>query len=267
MKIALLGCGNLITSIFEGVAKHDMLLKENTFSTYTPSMTRAQNLADILQGKHVLSPESLESKDIYILGFKPQSYTAAMEQYKKIIPSGAQIWSVLAGINVDRLSKDFPDNPILRIMPNICSKVGQGINLYIHSKDFPERGLEKFHQLFGAVGNSYLMNSDDELDFITGVSGCGPALIYNFLETLEKSLETTSLSKDDRKSIVINLAIGSIDLLANSSEGLEGLRRSVTSNKGVTHEALETYRERKLEGITLDAMKAAYKRSLELRSQ
>ncbi len=267
MKIVLLGCGNLITSIFEGISKHENLLKENNFFTYTPSATRAKSLALTLNGQYVSSFDSLKDQDIYILGFKPQTYTEAILEYKSIIPDGAQVWSVLAGIGIDRMKVDFPNNHILRIMPNICSKVGKGINLYLSTENFPKTGLEKFHQLFGAVGSSYLMSSDDELDYITGVSGSGPALIYNFLESLEASLEKSSLSHEDRKSIIANLASGSIALFEQSSDDLSTLRQNVTSKKGVTHEALETYRRANLESITLDAIKAAYRRSSELRSE
>jgi len=268
MKIVLLGCGNLITSIFEGVARDKSLLKQNSFFTYTPSSVRAIKLANILEGKHVESLDSLPSQDIYLFGFKPQAYSQAIVEYQKIIPAGAQIWSVLAGISCAQIEKDFPNNSILRIMPNICSKIAQGINLFLHTSNFPQKGLECFHQLFGSIGQSYKMSSDDELDFVTGVSGSGPALIFNFLHTLERSLDQSNLDKDQIKNIVLELALGSVNLYKESKdEDLLSLKEKVTSKKGVTQRALEIYSKHKLDKITREAIEAAYTRSIELRSE
>ncbi len=261
MKIALLGCGNLVSAIFKGFYQKN---PDYNFEilTYTPTHYRAEKLAKEIKGKAVENFQDLRDCDIFLFGFKPQNYSEAVLEYKKIIPAGKQIWSVLAGIDTEILGNDFPENSILRIMPSICAEVGESINLYTHSNKLD---LKVFERIFSSVGYNYKTKNDDELDQLTGVSGSGPALLYYFFESLVDVLEKKNMEKLEIDKFIKTLCKGSVDLWLNKNTSLEDLRKSVTSKGGMTHEALKVFEDRGLFETSKLAVQAAYRRSKELK--
>lgn len=268
IKIGLLGCGNLVNAIIRGyVAKEPF--HEFEFNCYTPSEKRAFNLAKDINGKFCNSKNDLKDLDIYLFGFKPQNYEEAKKTYAKIIPKGATIWSLLAGVSTEKIQEDFPFNHVLRIMPNTASYVQKGISLYHYKEDektpFPGKTLNAFKKIFEVVSNIYFIKTDDLIDRVTGVSASGPALLFEVAIQLSSKLIMYGIEKDDAQRIVKDLFIGTGKLLEKDLDAKK-LKEQVTSKKGVTYEALEVFRKNDLGDILHQAIDAAYKRSKELRS-
>src|SRR5690606_28631391 len=98
--------------------------------------------------------------------------------------------------------------------------------------------LSPFHEIFGKVSELFFLKSDDMVDRVTGVSGSGPALIFEFANQLAQTLEELGVEGEASKEIVSGLFIGASTLL-NEEKNFEDLRNQVTSKKGVTFEALK----------------------------
>ena len=129
-KICFLGCGNMVSSLLEVCRGVDSNFQ---FSFFTPSKEKARKLSGEHQGVFLESLSDIDTHDIFVFGFKPQQYLEAVKQYSTILPSKIEIWSLLAGTSLESIESDFPEAAVFRVMPNVCSSVGEGISLYTHS--------------------------------------------------------------------------------------------------------------------------------------
>ncbi len=265
MKIALVGCGNLVNAIVRGFFSSQPDHSYD-FYCYTPSQSRAMELAKAINGNFCKSLDELKGCDVYLLGFKPQNYSEASGELKKIISGGASLWSLLAGTSSDKIESDFPENSVLRIMPNTASFTRKGISLYHYNREkVSEEILQAFNEIFGAVSRTYFLESDDMIDRTTGVSASGPALMLEIAIQLSEKLISYGLTTEMSQMIVRDLLIGTGSLLEKDLDAKK-LKDQVTSKKGVTFEALEVLKKNEIGKTLQEAIDAAYQRSVELRN-
>lgn len=253
MKIGFFGCGNMGRAIAEGIRKND---SQAELFFYTPSQTKANELATRLKGIHISKCEEMPvDLDWAILAMKPQSLG---DFHYKFHPS-AQILSVLAGVGIEKLQSKFNVQAIARLMPNTPSAVGMGANLL-----FTETKADELKSLLSSLGKVYEMQSEEQLDQLTAFSGSGPALIFEFARQFEEGIKAFG-GHPDAREIITQTFLGSAMLMESSDASFETLREQVTSKKGVTFEALQVLEKNNLTSIMKEAFQAAYRRTLEIK--
>lgn len=170
---------------------------------------------------------------------------------------------MLAGTSVSRLSSLFGSENIIRIMPNTPIKVGKGTTLvYDHpkcKKDFKDH-LRQHFKSSGIIE----CKSERDLDILTTFSGCGPAYIFLFADTLMKKMSELGYEDSISRQLINTLFEGASSLMSSSEEKLTTLLDQVTSKGGVTIEAINTYRDSDIYDSTSSAIEAAIKKSDEL---
>ncbi len=127
----------------------------------------------------------------------------------------------------------------VRVMPNTPVAVGKGASaLYPSDTANPdERALAE--QMMAAVGGAVWLDAEDQMDAVTGVSGSGPAYIFNMIEALAAAGEAQGLDPALAMRLARQTIIGAAALADASDETAETLRINVTSPKGTTAAALE----------------------------
>jgi pyrroline-5-carboxylate reductase len=257
MKIGFFGCGNMGSALALGFKKNYPAIEQYF---YTPSLTKAQILAEKVGGHAVPSLEDMpKDLDWYILAFKPQS----LPDFNFDFPGNAKVLSVLAGTGIANLEKKCNIQNIARLMPNTPSSIGEGANLLYASFD-----VGPMQTMLTALGKLFIMSSEAELDAITAFSGSGPALVFELARIFEKHLGLHAKGNPDAREIIAQTFLGSAKLMEKAiSQGVsfETLREQVTSKRGVTHEALNILEKNGLENIMGGAFEAAHKRVLELK--
>lgn len=259
-KVALLGCGKMVSALTLGWKDHVPF----HHYTFTPSKTRAKDLAQKLEGTFVETLEQLPPCDIYLLGCKPQNVQELATDLKDKISKDAIIISVLAGVETKRLQELFGPSKVLRVMPNTPVLVGAGVNALYFSESFSSDEKAFFQKSFESFSMAKVFDQEEMIDIITGVSGSGPAYIFEFARILSEKLVSMGLERETALDMVIETFYGASKLMKESSESPLELRNNVTSKKGVTHEALEVFKENQFESIVSKAIDAAFKRSVEL---
>lgn len=229
---------------------------------YNPTLIKSQNLAKKVGGIVIESLEAMPTDcDWYILTFKPQS----LVDFKYTFLANSKILSVLAGVDIETLNQKFPSTQIARLMPNTPSRISAGANLF-YSK-FDSSDLVK---MLGTLGKVFVMESEEQLDKLTAVSGSGPALIFEFARSFYSFAESSGISSLEAKEIVYQTFFGSVKLMEEAMKNnisLDELRDQVTSKKGVTFEALESMKSNHFAKLMSDAFISAHKRTLELKEE
>lgn len=261
--IGVIGCGNMASAIVRGIYSK---YPANKFITYTPSFTRANALAKEVDGIAVKELKELHEVKTLIIGCKPQQFAAlANDLIKELDLENIHIISIMAAINVETISKKLNTKSITRIMPNTPVQFGEGINLFYHSDFVPEANKKNIEELFSSISKVYRMPDELTFDKVTTISGSGPAYIFYLTQLLAENLEAWGIDSSSSSEMAIQLLKGSVLLMENrGQDSLSELVDKVTSKKGVTIEAMDSFKESHLDDIMKKALKAAFKRSEEM---
>ena len=118
--------------------------------------------------------------------------------------------------------------------------------------------------VLAAVGTTLIVQSEEQLDAITAVSGSGPAYVFYFIEALQQAALDLGLAPDAARRLAIETFAGAVKLAAESPEDAATLRARVTSKGGTTAAALASMQTARVKEAIASAVKAANERSREL---
>ena len=262
--IGIIGCGNMAQAIVKGFHRKNANVD---FITYTPSYTRAAKLANEVNGKAVKELSEVLAADTIVIACKPQQLNDLANKIAEtqIDLSQKHIISILAATPIEQISKLLKVRSVTRVMPNTPAMLGEGVSLVLHSDAVSANQQALVSKFFEACGKVSVMKSEEEFDKVTTVSGSGPAYVYLFAKTMSDKLINWGLTEEQAREIVIQLFKGSSELMSvESNLSFDELISKVTSKGGVTIEAVNSYRENKLEDLTDKALESAFARSIEL---
>ena len=211
--------------------------------------------------------QNIQQFDIIIFAIKPQIATKVMRRffglkYKKNV----LFISVIAGKKISFFKNFLPrNNQFVRVMPNIPSMVEEGVSCLVSNKNASKQNKDIITILFNKIGKTYWLNNEKELDKVTAISGSGPGYFFLFIDLFEKAAAKLGFTKKIAKELVYQTAFGSIKLLINNSKGAEKLTNDIAIKGGTTEAAIRLFKkDNQLKNMINKAVKAAYKRAIEL---
>ena len=175
--------------------------------------------------------------------------------------------SVAAGTPIEAFEGALgDDSPIIRAMPNTPAAIGRGITAIVGNDHVGEAGLTMAEELLSAVGEVVRIDSEDQMDAVTGVSGSGPAYVFHLIETLAAAGEAQGLAPDLALQLARTTVAGAGALALETGTPPGELRRNVTSPNGTTQAALEVLMDDSdgFPALLTRAVAAATQRSKEL---
>jgi len=152
---------------------------------------------------------------------------------------------------------------VIRIMPNICVKVGEGlmgvsINNHVESVD-----VEDVKAMFSFMGQTIEVN-EELMDSVTALGGSGPAFVLLFLEAMIDAGVKLGLPRDKSSAISSQVIKGTIKMLDMENLHPTLMREMITSPGGTTIAGLATMEQQGFKGIVIRAIEDSCKRSKEL---
>ena len=208
----------------------------------------------------------LDDQAIVIIGVKPQQFTELFQKNQSQF-SGRQCFiSIMAGIAQDQI-KTLTGGQIIRTMPNIPASVSQGMTLYYADDTVEENNLKICQAILDCSGQSMRVNSEEELDLMTIVSGCGPGYVFYFADAMIKGAIKLGIEANQAKTLVYQALAGSATLLQKSELSAERLTKSVCSKGGLTQAAISKFDECQLQEIIYQAMQNAIEQNNRLKGK
>ncbi len=258
MKTLVLGAGNMISAILEGLVGETDL---SNFYIYSPTGHKARALAEKVGAKSVDDVSHVNDPQFIWLGFKPQQLKSASHLLKPEFRSATFV-SFLAAISEQDQKDILGVDQLIRVMPNLNVKIKKGICLA--STNSSQGDLLFIESLFKSLGQ-FLIVDENELDELTLLTGSGPALIYEFAKSLADSF--VSLDEMNRELLMKNLLLGTSEMAVGSKESFEHLINAVTSRAGVTIAVLENWRKNGLKQVIESGVAAGESRRKEISGQ
>ncbi len=258
MKIASIGVGNMGGAIVESwlnkkiVHQKDLLLFDANKESFI--------------GTPVMSPDEasmINDADVILLAVKPQMISQVSSQYAEYI-NDSLIISILAGTKSETVKDAFPGNVVVRWMPNLALKVDAGVVGHFSNDDLSSEQKVINMELMSIFKVQKRMDSEEELDIVTALSGSAPAFYYVFAKALEDIASKYGYSEDEAFEITKEVFIGASKLFEESDMSFAELISKVASKGGTTEAALNSFKENGFTNLIEKAVKAAIDRAEEL---
>jgi len=264
--LCFIGGGNMAASIIGGLINKGFAAKNIT--AIDPNQERLNYLSNEygVPTQLTANPENL-SADYIFLCVKPQIMQAVCRDLADHIGNSTCFISIAAGIRIKELREWLnTDNTIIRTMPNTPALLGIGATgVFLNSETTNYQNIKnEVSEFFEAIGISVWLNSEEQLDAVTAVSGSGPAYFFKLIEALLGAAEAQGLDKDTAKALIYQTALGAAHMALASDEGISTLRENVTSKGGTTAAALNSLNESNFDDIIKKAIVAATDRSVVL---
>ena len=231
--LVLLGCGKMGSAMLAGWLEGG--LPASSVSVIDPYPS------DWLQGTGVLINQSLPAAPaIVLIAVKPQMMGAALPNLQLLGGGGTLFISVAAGTSIATFEDILgAGTPIVRAMPNTPAAIRRGITAIIGNDTASVTDLDGAELLLSAVGQVVRLDSETQMDAVTGVSGSGPAYVFHLIETLAAAGEAQGLPAELAMQLAKATVAGAGALAEAADENPSQLRVNVTSPNGTTQAALE----------------------------
>ena len=266
--IAFIGAGNMAASIIGGLVQNgwpgDRIIGTG----------RTQKKLDKLQQRFGIqvttnNHQAVGKADVVMLGVKPQEMKALLEDLSPSLDSRQHLLiSFVTGITMSSLeqwtSREFA---IIRSMPNTPCLLQAGVTGLIANEQVSAQQTSLTDSIFRATGITEWVANEELIDAIIAVSGSGPAYFFLFMEAMKKTGIELGFDEATAERLTIQTALGAARMAQEEAVDIAELRRSVTSPKGTTEQAINTFRQGELPELVNKAMKAAVCRAKKMSTE
>jgi pyrroline-5-carboxylate reductase len=172
--------------------------------------------------------------------------------------------SIAAGVTIAKLEQGLPAGArVIRVMPNTPALVGAGASAFALGKSATPADGELAAKLLAAVGVAMPVK-ESLLDAVTGLSGSGPAYVYQFIEALSDGGVAAGLPRDIATRLAAQTVLGGAKMVLETGQHPGALKDQVTSPGGTTIEGLHELEKGQFRGVVISAVRAATEKSRQL---
>jgi pyrroline-5-carboxylate reductase len=260
-QIGFVGVGNMGEALIHGLL-HGHLCRPDQILC---SDTRPERLKAIREKYEVKgtshNTEVVKQSDLIIIAVKPQIMKNVVEEIAKYLNLSKLIISIAAGVPLEAIeSCAKKELKLIRVMPNICVSVREGVSAIAGGKHALKEDLMMAKTIFDSVGKSLFID-EYLLDAVTGLSGSGPAYIFLIIDALADAGVKVGLSRDDALILSSQTVLGAAKMLIETGEHPGKLKDLVTSPGGTAIAGLHTLEEGGLRTTLINAVEVATQRA------
>jgi pyrroline-5-carboxylate reductase len=156
-----------------------------------------------------------------------------------------------------------PLTKVIRAMPNTPAMVREGMTALAKGLGVSEDEMRLAREIFESVGRVVLIE-ERLMDAVTGLSGSGPAYVFQAIEALADGGVKMGLPRATAELLAAQTVLGAARLVLESGEHPAKLKDRVASPGGTTIAGLHQLESGRLRATLMAAVEAATKRSQEL---
>ena len=262
--IGFIGCGNMGGALAKAALKS--VGAENVF-VYDIDLKKSKAFADETDVNVADAEYIVLNCDYIFLGVKPQMLKSLFEKLSPVLEERTTdftLVSMAAGVSLSSIQQMAQvDCPIIRIMPNMPASVGEGMILYTANDFVSKEDIDGFLDTMKFAGLLDRID-EDKIDAASCVSGCGPAFVFMFCEALADGAVECGLPRDKALLYAAQTLTGAAQMLIKTGEHPGKLKDAVCSPAGSTIEGVKALESGAFRATTMDAIRKAYIRTLEL---
>lgn len=214
-----------------------------------------------------VAPDAAEEAPLarkVVLAVKPQVLGAVMGGLKDALAHRPLLISVVAGAPTRRFTEALGEEArIVRVMPNTPALVGEGAAGLCAGGGASAADLAEARRMLESVGRAVVL-PEALMDAATGLSGSGPAYVFQFVEALADGGVRAGLPRAEAMVLAAQTVLGAAKMLLETGEHPGRLKDMVASPGGTTIAGLHALERGGMRAAVMDAVCAAAARSAEL---
>lgn len=201
------------------------------------------------------------ASDVVFLAVKPQFMDSVFQSLQS--HSDCLFVSIAAGVTLSTLTSGLKTERVIRVMPNTPCLVGAGAAGFCLGSGASEKDGAYVGDLLNSVGVAFQL-PESNLDAVTGLSGSGPAFVYQVIEAMSDGGVRSGLPRNVATQLAAQTVLGAAKMVLETGEHPGVLKDRVASPGGTTIAGLHSLESGGLRGTLIEAVKTATDRSKEL---
>jgi pyrroline-5-carboxylate reductase len=260
-RIAILGAGNIGTSIADG------LVQSGCFAAKSIILTRRKiHLLEEMKRRDFRvqrgNVEAVRDSEVVIITVEPQQIDGILEEIRhELLPEKHTVISVVSGVSIKQISEKLGrDVAIVRAVPNTAIAVRESMTC-LASNGAQDEALEIAKSIFESVGKTLVID-EEEMIAATALGACGIAFFMRAIRAASQGGIEIGFHSGDAMTIAAQTSKGAAALLLAGGHHPEHEIDKVTTPRGCTIAGLnqmehEGFSSAMIKGITVSADKAS----------
>ena len=210
-----------------------------------------------------VNSEAVTWADVIVLAVKPQILPAVLREIGLLL-GHALVVSIVAGVTIRTIAEQMGGGMrVVRAMPNTPALVREGMTALAIGAEVSEEDVHLARTIFEAVG---LVVAVEErlMDAVTGLSGSGPAYVFQAIEALADGGVMMGLPRQTAELLAAQTVLGAARLVLESGVHPAQLKDRVASPGGTTIAGLHQLEQGGFRAALMAAVEAATTRSKDL---
>ncbi len=264
LRVGFVGTGRMATALAGGLVSSEFCAADAIVgSDVVPAASEA--FAEATGGSVVDSnAEVAAGADVIVLAVKPQQMSEVLAGLAPAITDDHLVVSIAAGITLQTLADGLGETTrLIRVMPNTPCLVGISASAFAVGEAATGDDAELVAKLLATVGVAVPVK-EPLIDAVTGLSGSGPAYVYEVIEALSDGGVLCGLPRDVALQLAAQTVKGAAEMVLVTGEHPGALKDAVASPGGTTIAGLAELERAGLRGTFINAVEAATRRSREL---
>lgn len=264
VKVGFIGAGRMATALAGGLISAGFATVEHVWASDKFEAARTEFALET--GAQVVESNLtvIEEAEVIILAVKPQQMIDVVQEIESSLNAKHLIVSIAAGCSLsfflDELGKA---TRLIRVMPNTPCLVNQGASAFSRGGQATDEDACLVESLLSTVGTAVEV-PESQLDAVTGLSGSGPAYVYQVIEALSDGGVRMGLPRHISTQLAAQTVKGAAEMVLETGEHPGTLKDAVTSPGGTTIAGIHELEAGGLRHSLMNAVSAATNRSIEL---
>ena len=263
-KIGFIGVGNMGGTLAKIAVK---ALGAASVWVSSRTLEKAQRFADEVGCTAARNSELAASAEMIFLGVKPQKMPELLEEIAPMLAARADrfvLVTMAAGLTSNRIAQLAGGScPVIRIMPNTPALVREGVIPYCGNAQVTQADFDALEKVLKGAGLVAPL-PENLIDAASSVSGCGPAFVYIFIESLADAAVSCGLPRKTALEYAAQTVLGAAKMVLETGEHPEKLKDAVCSPAGSTIAGVKALEDGAFRAAAENAVLAAFRRNQEL---
>lgn len=264
LSIGFLGAGKMATALAKGFVEAGIAPAASvSASDLFPAARDA--FAETVGGSTTDSNIDVVNRaQIIFVAVKPDQIAGVLAEVRDAFSSDKLLISIAAGVTIAQLEAGLGEGArVVRVMPNTPALVGESASGFALGSKAGESDAETAQKLLSAVGVAFQVK-EPLLDAVTGLSGSGPAYVYQIIEGMSDGGVAAGLPRDIATKLAAQTVLGGAKMVLKTGQHPGALKDMVTSPGGTTIDGVHELEKAGVRAALMNAVRAAARKARQL---
>ena len=265
-KVAVIGAGKIGGTIIAALIRNRVVTRRNIVASTGHRESARAAAAQHRIRTTVSNRDVVKGADVVILAVKPQQIGEVLADIRDVLTEQQMVISLAAACTTTFIETLLAKRvPVIRSMPNTPILVNAGMTVLCPGRYAKRRHIELARAVFASVGLVEVVDKEDLMDAVTGLSGAGPAYAYIIIESLAEGGVYTGLPRTLATKLAAQALLGGAKMVLSTGEHPALLKDEVTTPAGITIDGIMELEDGGLRVTLIKTVDKATRKSRELR--